>query len=173
MSDKERRLRLLTYVFAAVVVVSAGLIMMNFIDYIGLLTSMNKVTVTIDEMVHYPEGDKVNIALTFSVENPTTYTRLKFSSIQCQLYIITGGGEEYVGVAAYAPPVDIPLKPFEERTFTTSIAVPRSNIERLSDSIESDLEWRIRSVIHFSTPIRKYYQNVNFHPVSAYKSSIS
>lgn len=174
MSDRERRLKLLGYVFAAAVVISAGLITMNFTDYIGLLNSVNKVTFSIDEMVHSPEGDDLKISLTFSVTNPTSYKRLKFSSLQCQLYLVTDGGEEYVGATAYAPPVDVPLHPFEERSYTASLSVTKSQIESHSGApIESEIEWRIRSVIHFSTPIRRYYQNMNLYPVSTYSAAVS
>ena len=174
MSDRERRLKTLGYVFAAAVVISSGLIMMNFTDYVGLLNSMSKVTFSIDEMVHSPEGDEIRMALTFTVTNPTSYTRLKFSSLQCQLYLITDGGEEYIGATAYAPPVDVPLHPHEERSYTTSLSVSKSQIERQSeDPIESELELRVRSVIHFSTPIRRYYQTLNHYPVSTYEPSVS
>ncbi len=167
MSDKERRLKMLNYAFVAAVVLSSGLIIMNFTDYVGLLNSMSKATFSIDEMIHTPEGNDIVMTLTFSIENPTTYTRLKFSSLQCQLYLTTEGGEEYIGTTAYAPPVDVPLKPFEGRSYTTSLSVSRSQNELFSkDPLDPELEWRVRSVIHFSTPIRKYYQNVNFYPVS-------
>lgn len=167
MSEKDRRLKILGYIFAAAVMISSGLFLINFSDYVGLLNSMSKVTFSIDEMVHTPNGKEINIALTFSVGNPTTYTRLKFSSLQCQLYLITDNGEEYIGSTAYAPPVDVPLKPFEGRTYTTSFSTSKLQIELFSKvPLDLELEWRVRSVIHFSTPIRKYYQIVNFHQVS-------
>jgi len=167
MSEKEKRLKILGYIFAAAVVISSGLILMNFSDYVGLLDSMSKVTFSIDEMVHGSDGNVFNIALSFTVENPTEYTRLMFSSFQCQLYLITDSGEEYIGATAYAPPVDVPLRPFEPRTYTTSLSVSRSQIEAASgDPQDSELEWRVRSVVHFSTPIREFYQTVNFYPVS-------
>ncbi len=167
MSERERRLKILGYAFAAVVVISSGIIMMNFTDYVGLLNSMSKTTFSIDEMVHRPEGNKIDIAMTFSVDNPTAYTRLKFSSLQCQLYLITDGGEEYIGATAYAPPGDVPLKPFEGISYTTSLSVSTSQTDLFSmDPLAPEMEWRVRSVIHFSTPIRKYYQTVNYYPVS-------
>lgn len=167
MSERDRRLKILGYVFAAAIVMSSGLVMINFTDYVGLLNSMSKVTFFIDEMVHSSDGNEIDIALTFSVENPTTYTRLKFSSLQCQLYLITDSGEEYIGTTAYAPPVDVPLRPYEGRSYTASISVSRSQIELFSkEPLDQELEWRVRSVFHFSTPIRKYYQTVNFYPVS-------
>ncbi len=168
MSEKDRRLKLLGYVFVAAVVISSGLIMMNFTDYVGLLNSISKVTFSIDEMVHSSDGNEIKIALTFSVENPTTYTLIKFSSLQCQLYLITDSGEEYIGATAYAPPVDVPLRPFEGRVYTTRLSASKSQIELFSKvPLDPELEWRVRSVIHFSTPIRKYYQTVNFFPVSS------
>jgi len=174
MSEKEKRLKMLGYLFAATVVISSVLILVNLSDYVGLLNSINKLKFSIDEMVHSPEADKIRIALNFSIENPTSYTRLKFSSLQCQLYLSRDGGEEYIGVAAYAPPVDISLNPFEGRSYVTSILVPRSTITQISEDFqETGLEWRVRCVIHFTTPIRKYYQNIILHQVSTYDASVS
>jgi hypothetical protein len=171
MSEREKRLKILGYVFAAAVVISSGLVIMNFSDYVGLLNSMSKVTFSIDEMVHGSDGNVINVALNFTVDNPTSYTRLKFSSFQCQLYLISSSGEEYIGATAYAPPVDVPLKPFEPRSYTTSLSVSKSQIEASSgDPQDPELEWRVRSVIHFSTPIREFYQTVNFYPVSNLES---
>ena len=167
MSEKEKRLKMLGYIFAAAVVISSGLILANLSDYFGLLNSINKLAFSIEEMVHSPEADKIRISLNFSIENPTSYTRLKFSSLQCQLYLSGNGGEEYIGVAAYAPPVDIPLRPFEGRSYVTSISVPRSTIIQIfEDYKETGLEWRVRCVVHFTTPIQKYYQNISFNQVS-------
>ena len=167
MSERDRRLKILGYVFVAAVVISSGLVMMNFADYVGLLNSMSKVTFSIDEMIHSSDGNEIKIALTFSVGNPTTYTRLKFSSLQCQLYLITDSGEWYIGATAYAPSVDVPLRPFEGRVYTIGLSASKSQIELFSKvPLEPELEWRVRSVIHFSTPIRKYYQTVNLFPVS-------
>ena len=164
---REKRLKILGYTFTLLVVVSFGFIIIDLTDYIGLLNSMSKVTFFIDEMVHNSEGSDINIALTFQVENPTKYTRLKFSSIQCQLYLIIDSSEEYVGAIAYAPPIDVPLKPFEAKSYTTSLSVSKSLHELFSISpINPEFQWRVRTVIHLSTPIRKYYQNVNFYPVS-------
>jgi hypothetical protein len=167
MSERDRRFKMLGYVFAAAVVISSGLILMNFTDYVGLLNSMSEVTFSIDEMIHSRDGNEIDIALTFSVDNPTTYTRLKFSSFECQLYLVTDSGEEYIGATAYAPPVDVPLNPNEGRSYTASLSVSRSLSAQFSkDPLDPELEWRVRSVIHFSTPIRNYYQNVNFYPIS-------
>lgn len=174
MAEKEKRLKMLGYIFAAAVVISSGLILANLSDYVGLLNSINKLAFSIDEMVHSPEADKIRISLNFSIENPTSYTRLKFSSLQCQLYLSGDGGEEYIGVAAYAPPVDIPLRPFEGRSYITSISVPRSTIVQISEDYqETGLEWRVRCVVHFTTPIQKYYQNIIFNQVSTYDASVS
>ena len=168
MGNSEGRLRLLGYLFAASILVSSGFLVMNFVDYIGLLNSMKMVEFSIDEMLLRPVGDDTQIVITFTVVNPTSYTRLKFSSLQCQLYLITDGDEGYIGVTAYAPPVDVPLRPNEERSYAATLTVSRSLSPYFSDeSMESGLSWRVRCVIHFWTPIRKYYQTLMFYPTSS------
>ena len=167
MRSREEKLRILGVVFAAAVTASAGLMLLDYVNYLGLLESMNEVTYTIDEMTHSVEGDKVSVTLTFTVLNPTSYARLRFSSLQCQLYLVNGGVEKYLGATGYAPPVDVPLRPGEERTYTTMLEVSRSNVAGSSDApLEPTLEWRVRSVVHFSTPIRRYYQNYSRNSMS-------
>ena len=158
--------RLPTYLFAVTILVSSGLLLMNFVDYIGLLNSMKEVDFSIDEILVSPRDDEIEITLVFLVSNPTAYTRLRFSSLQCQLYLITDGGEEYNGVTAYAPPTDVPLRPDEETSYEAFLSIRRSQNQFLAANLHAELSWRIRCVIHFSTPIRKYYQTLNFYPTS-------
>jgi hypothetical protein len=168
MRSGEEKLRVLGVVFAAAVTLSAGLTLLDYSDYLGLLDSMKKVTYTVDEMTHGVDGDKVEVAITFTVLNPTSYTRLKFSSLQCQLYLVSGGEEEYMGATGYAPPVDVPLRPGDGRTYTTMLEAPRSNVAVSAGApLETTLEWRVRSVVHFSTPLRSYYQTYSQQSVSA------
>lgn len=167
MRSREEKLRVLGVAFAAAVTLSAGLTLLDYSNYLGLLDSMNRVTYTIDEMTHGVDGDKVSVAITFTVLNPASYTRLRFSSLQCQLYMVSGGEEEYLGATGYAPPVDVPLRPGEGKTYTTMLEVPRSNVAGSPDApLETILEWRVRSVVHFSTPIRRYYQTYSHQSVS-------
>ena len=167
MRSREEKLRILGAAFAAAVALSSGLTLLDYSNYLGLLDSMKRVTYTVDEMTHSIDGDKVDVTITFTVLNPTFYTRLKFSSLQCQLYLVGGGEEEYLGTTGYAPPVDVPLRPDEERTYTTLLEISRLNVAGSADApLEPTLEWRIRSVVYFSTPIRRYYQNYSHQSVS-------
>ena len=166
MRKSESGLRLSSYLFAVTILISSGLLLMNFVDYIGLLNSMNEVNFSIDEMLVRPRDDEIEITLVFLVSNPTAYTRLSFSSLQCQLYLETDGGEEYIGVTAYAPPTDVPLRPHEETSYEAFLSVRRSQNQFLAANLQEELSWRVRCVIHFSTPIRKYYQTLNFYQTS-------
>lgn len=166
MKKSDSGLRLPTYLFAVTIFISSGLLLMNFVDYIGLLNSMKEVKFSIDEILVSPRDDEIEITLVFLVSNPTAYTRLRFSSLQCQLYLITDGGEEYIGVTAYAPPTDVPLRPDEEASYEAFLSIRRSQNQFLAANLHAELSWRIRCVIHFSTPIRKYYQTLNFYPTS-------
>jgi hypothetical protein len=167
MRSREENLRVLGVVFAVAVVTSAGLMLLDYVNYLGMLESMNEVTYSIDEMTHGIEGDTVTVSVTFTLFNPTSYTRLRFSSLQCQLYLVRGGEEEYLGATGYAPPVDVPLKPGDGRTYTTMLEVPRSNVAGPAGApLKPTLEWRIRSVVHFSTPLRSYYQTYSSQSVS-------
>jgi hypothetical protein len=166
MKKNDRRLRLPTYIFAVIILISSGLLLMNFVDYIGLLNSMKEVNFSIDEILVRPRDNEIEITLVFLVSNPTAYTRLRFSSLQCQLYLITDGGEEYIGVTAYAPPTDVPLRPDEEASYEAFLSIRRSQNQFLAANLHTKLNWRIRCVIHFSTPLRKYYQTLNFYLTS-------
>lgn len=168
MGENEKNIRIIGTVFAAVVLLSGGMILINYSNYLGLLESMNEVTYSIDEMTHREEGNTVEVSISFSIINPTSYSRIKFSSLQCQLYLVVDGDEEYLGTAGYAPPVDVPLRENEVRRYTTSVSISRNNIVSLTDGIlEPELNWRVRNVLHFSTPIRRYYQNISVYHASS------
>jgi len=167
MREKGDRLRIIVIVFAIVVLLSGGMILINYSNYLGLLKSIDEVTFSIDEMTHRDEGNTVEVSIFFSVVNPTSYSGIRFSSLQCQLYMVINGEEEYLGTTGYAPPVDVPLRENEVRTYTTSLSISRNNIVSLNDGVlEAELEWRVRNVVHYSTPIRRYYQTINVYQVS-------
>ncbi len=168
MGENGKNIRIIGTVFAAVVLLSGGMILINYSNYLGLLESMNEVTFSIDKMTHREEDNTVEVSIFFSIINPTSYSRIKFSSLQCQLYLVVDGEEEYLGTAGYAPPVDVPLRENEIRNYTTSLSISRTNIVLLTDGIlEPELGWRVRNVGHFSTPIRRYYQNINVYHASS------
>ena len=168
MSENGKNIRIIGAVFAAIVLLSGGMFLINYSNYLGLLESMKEVTFSVDEMVHREEGNAVEVSISFSVVNPTSYSKIQFSSLQCQLYIVIDGEEEYMGATGYAPPVDVPLREKEVRTYTTSLSISRNNIISSTDGVlEAELNWRVRNVVHFSTPIRRYYQTINvFHASS-------
>jgi hypothetical protein len=160
MEDKKKRFRIFRYLFAVALIVSAALILANYDDYLGLLESRNKVIFTINEVTHRLDNDKVEISISFSILNPTSYTRVKFSSLQCQIYLIVDGNEEFIGLAGYSPPFDVPLPPDEIRTYTTRLSVSKDNVFSLTGGVIGDeFEWKIQNVVHYSTPIGGFYQN--------------
>jgi hypothetical protein len=161
MEDKEKRVRIFRYLFAIFLIVSIALILSNYEDFSGLLESRNKVIFTINEVTHRLDNDKVEITIPFSILNPTSYTRVKFSSLQCQIYLIVDGNEEFIGVAGYSPPFDVPLPSDEIRIYTTRLSVSKDNIFSLTGGdIGDEIEWKIQNVVHYSTPISEFYQNL-------------
>lgn len=171
MNDKENRIRILRYLFVIAVIISIALTLTNYNDYLGLLDSTNKVIFSINEVTHSLVDDKVEISISFSVLNPTSYTKLKFSSLQCQLYLIVEGNEEFIGAAGYSPPYDVPLQPNEIRTYITKLSTSKDNILSLTEgAIEDELDWGIRNVVHFSTPLRRFYQNFNINQMSRHQN---
>ena len=171
MRANTKNMRIIGGIFTAVVLVSGGLIVVNYSNYLGLLESMNEVEFSIDEMTHIENGNTVDVSISFSIINPSSYSRLKFSSLQCQLYLVIDENEEYLGTTGYAPPVDVPLRENEVRSYTTIISINKNNILSLTDGvIEPELDWRVRNILHFSTPIRRYYQNINLYYTSENQS---
>jgi len=162
MNNKEKKYRLLRQLFLIVVIFSIALSLANYDDYIGLLESRNEVIFSINEVTHSLNDEKIEISILFSILNPTSYSRLKFSSLQSQLYLIVDGNEEFMGTTGYSPPFDVPLPPEEIITYTTKLSISKNNIFSLTEGvIDDELEWRIRNVVHFSTPIKRFYQNFN------------
>lgn len=168
MNNTEKRTKLLYILFGATILVSSGFLMVNVFDYIGLLNSMKMVNVSLDEIVLSPGDDKIKINLTILIQNPTRYRRLKFSSLQCQIFHVTNNNEEYIGVTAYAPPTDIPLKPHIETSYPSVLSIVKPQSGELSEEpLAPEMNWRIRCVVHFSTPIKKYYQTYIFYQTSS------
>lgn len=72
---------------------------------------------------------------------------------------MVGEVEEYIGTTGYAPPIDVPLRPEETVTYTTKLSISEDNLISLTNGLlGSELEWRLRNIVYFSTPIRKFYQ---------------
>ena len=169
MSENGKNIRIIGSVFAAVVLLSGVMVLTHYSNYLGLLESMREVSFSIDEMTHREEDDTVEVSISFSVVNPTSYSNIKFSSLQSQLYLVIEGEEEYLGTTGYAPPVDVPLRENEVRTYSTSLSISKNNVISLTGgAIETEMNWKIRNVVHLSTPIRRYYQTINVY----YESSI-
>ena len=168
MDEKGNNIRIIKAVFAATVLLSVGMVLVNYTNYLGLLESMNKVTFSIDGMTYKEEGTTVEVSISFSIINPTSYSKIQFSSLQCQLYLVIDGEEEYLGTTGYAPPVDVPLRENEVRNYTTSLSISRNNLVSLTDGVlEDELDWRVRNVVHYATPIRRYYQTINVYHASS------
>ena len=171
MRDNGKKIRILGTIFAVIVLVSGAMTLINYSNYLGLLESMKEVTFSMDEMSHREDGNTVEVSISFSVVNPTSYSKIQFSSLQCQLYLVIDGDEEYLGTTGYAPPVDVPLRENEVRNYTTSLSISRNNIVSLTDGVlEAELDWRVRNVVHYATPIRRYYQTINVYHASSIQS---
>jgi hypothetical protein len=138
----------------------------NYSDYLGLVESRNKIIFSITAITHRIENDKVEFNITFSILNPTSDTKLKFSSLQCQLYSILDGEDEFIGETGYSLPFDVPLPPEEIITYTTRLSVSKDNFLSLTKGvIEDKFEWEIRNVVQYSTSIRGFYQNFNSNQI--------
>ena len=81
MDKGEKKLQMITIAFSVIVVASIGLLAINVMDYTGLLNSVAKVEVSLKEITTEQDDRRVNIIITVRVENPTSYDRLKFSSM--------------------------------------------------------------------------------------------
>lgn len=168
MIGGDRRIKLIAYLFAATIAISTLVLSVNVYDYVGLLNSLKKIDVSVAEMVVSPVGDELQITIIFAVINPTSYPRLRLSSLQCQLHLNIDGGEEFIGVTAYSPPLNEPLRPHQEASYRATLSIPKDRNQFLSTyGPTSELRWRIRCVINLVTPIRKYYQTMNIYATSS------
>ena len=167
---EKQKVKTLGWVFWAVVLISLGLTLSNYTNYLGLLGSMNEVIFSIDEVSHRLDESKIEFTISFSLVNPTSYSQLKFSSLQCQVYLVEDGQEQFLGATGYAPPVDVPLHPDEIRNYATVLSVSSNSLTEPDGEPVPEADLRIRNVIHFSTPIRRFYQSFNLNEVSHLES---
>ena len=160
------KMKALGWVFWAVILFSLGLTLSNYNNYLGLLGSMNEVVYSIDDVSHKLDESKVEFTISFSLLNPTSYGQLKFTSLQCQLYLVEDGQEQFLGATGYAPPVDVPLHSDEVRSYSTVLSVSAGDLMEPDGELVSEVDLRLRNVVHFSTPIRSFYQSFNINMVS-------
>ena len=160
---EKQKVKTLGWVFWAVVLISLGLTLSNYSNYLGLLGSMNEVVFSVDDVSHRLDESQIEFTISFSLVNPTSYSQLKFSSLQCQIYLVEDGQEQFLGATGYAPPVDVPLHPDEVRNYTTILSVSSSGLTESDGAPIPEVELRLRNVIHFSTPIRRFYQSININ----------
>lgn len=170
MSGSQKRLLALSAVFGAIVIASLGLLALNVSDYMGLLNSMEKVEVYLDSIVITPEDEEYDIYVTIRIRNPTNYDRLEFSSLNLQLYLLGEGDEAYVGTTAYAPPGDTRIDPHGELLCPSRLSIKKTGGVLIEDPGSLELRWRVRCVVHFSTPIRRYYQTYSFQETSSFST---
>jgi len=167
MNTSHGRRKLVSYTFIIIVVASSFLLRSNLADYIGLLTSMNSLEFSLEEMSHKSNLDTMNVTLRFRILNPTVYSRLKLSSIQCQIYLISDNNEVFVGATAYAPSKEMSLESDIENIVITNLIFSKGSSEiLLQDPPVLELNWRVRCTLNLSNPLRKYYQNYNIEITS-------
>ncbi len=164
--ERKKKLRYLGLLFWAAVMVSLALTLSNYTNYLGLLESMNEVVFSIDEITHRLDDSGVEFTISFSLVNPTSYEQLKFSSLQCQLYMVEGDQERFLGATGYAPPVDVPLHSDEVRSYSMALSVSGNDLIQPDGAPPPEIDLRVRNVLHFSTPIRRFYQNMNINTQS-------
>lgn len=154
--------KLIRWGFWVVILVSVLLTLNNYVNYIGLLRSTNDVEFAMDSITYDVDGSKLILSISFTLLNPTDYNGLDFQSLQCQVYLDEESGELYLGATGYSPPVNVPLHPDEVRGYTTILTVIAN--ESIIQAVESgSLQLRVRNVIHYSTPLRGFYQTINLN----------
>jgi len=165
MNTSHGRRKLVSYTFIIIVAASSYLLISNLSDYIGLLSSMNSLEFSLEEMSHKNNLDTINVTLRFRILNPTVYSRLKLSSIQCQIYHISDNNEVFVGATAYAPSKDMSLESYIENIVITNLIFSKGSNEILLQDPQV-INWRVRCTLNLSNPLRKYYQNYNIEITS-------
>lgn len=146
--------------FAAAIAISSGVFSLEVFDYVGTITLSRQIDVSIVDMVISPLGEELQITLIFVIVNPTAYSRIKFHYIYYQLYLNMNGGEELIGAVTYF--AHEPLMPHKEASYKSTLHISKDKNQYLSTyGSTSELQWRIRCVIHLETPIKKCYQTLD------------
>ena len=166
MSEKSTRVKLVAILFAAVIVMTSGVFTLEVINWIGTISSSKQIDLSITNMAISPSGDELEIIIKYIIVNPTSYSRIKFHYLYYQLFLDINGTEEFIGAATHFTHEQ--LTPNKETSFESKLYVPKTKNQYLSThGPTSELQWRIRCVIHIETPIKKIYQTTDIYTTSS------
>lgn len=162
MNEDKRHIKIITYLFSTMTALSLSFLSLNVYNYVGSLNALNKIDISVTNIVMNPVGNETRITLIFLLINPTTYSNLKFSSLQCRLFLNFNGGEEYLGWINYSSLLNESLKPKKQISISTTISIPKSKSQFfLNYGLNSKIKLRIKGVIYLVTPIMKYYKSID------------
>jgi len=172
MSEENSRIKLLAYLFVATITISSGFFLLDVFDYVGTISSSEKIDVSIVDITINPLGDELQITLIFGIINPTTYSRITLHCIYYRLFLIMNGREKFIGGNTYFAHAQ--LIPYNITYYNATLSVPKAKKQYFSTySLTSELKWRINCFIHFETPIKRYYETVNIYTTSTAPSLLS
>ena len=95
--NKNNRYTLIYYLFLITITLSSLAFLLGTFDYVGTISSSEKVNATISDTALSIVGDELHINLTFVILNPTKYFRIKLNDIYYQLFININEHEEFIG----------------------------------------------------------------------------
>jgi hypothetical protein len=166
VSKSNLRVKLLAILYATAIVITSGVFTLEVIDWIGTISSSKQIDLSITDMAISSSGSELEIILNYIIFNPTSYSRIKFHYLYYQLFLNINGTEEFIGATTHFTHEQ--LTPHKEALFESKLYVPKAKNQYLSThGPTSELQWRIRCVIHIETPIKKIYQTMDIYTTSS------
>jgi len=160
MGISQKHPRLMTFLFILTVTISSGFFLLEVINYVGTIKSTRNIHLTIVSMEVEPVDDVITIKITFSVLNPTLYSRVTLEYIYYQIFLSVDGSDELI--CAETKFIHDILTPNKEKILNATLTVPKTKNALLDrDIYTEDMNWLIKCLIHIETPIKKYYETID------------
>jgi len=162
MSKSRKRLILSAFFLLVTVTISSSLFLLEILNYIGTIKSTRQLHIEVVSMKVELSDDEISIRSTFSILNPTFYSRVKLIYIYYKFFLNVNSHENLIGSDTYF--VHDILTPNKDMLINVTLTVPKSRNQYLVDHVSKiELDWHIKCLIHIETPIKNYYETIDIY----------
>lgn len=153
---------LLTIIFLAISVLSAGLLTLTTLNYTEFFKALEKIDLKLSDVDLVTDGQNVNVTIAFSIWNPTSYADFRVRELSYALDL--RANDEIVTLSTDTLPYvqePIPVEPYHNHTFEHRVSLDLNQPEtsrsiELYESNQGDVTWTLNLtliLLTFTGPI--------------------
>jgi hypothetical protein len=151
--------------FTTTILIISGFFISELSEYLGTIRSSKEIKVSVSNIETNHSEEEFEISITFVLINPTKYSKIQLNSIYFKIFLKTDGEEKFVGDCTYFARKKI--LPDNKSYFSKTLTVQNPEIKNfLTNTLLSELNWRIYGFTHFETPLKRFYHTFEFNLTS-------